>query len=367
MGAAEARLLGCCLLSRRAIGYCLSRGLHLDGPLWHCLEHHYRCGIDPSLDTIRAEVGDGLVLPAPEDAERVSFFADLFLEERFRDQLSRAVAKAQSDLSGGGAPLPVAQLLQRVQPPIAPTVPRPFSEIRLQQELDQSAFSLSFGLPGLEKLIGCLRPGLLGVIAGRPGMGKTSLALHFAARAEFPGVRLLFSLEMSDTEICHRLQDLEKCDELFIDDSSQQSVQSMALFARELEAKLVVIDYIQLVRPSDLRLPREQQISEISRGLKALAKDASCAVLVLSQLNRSSEREQRAPNLSDLRESGAIEQDADFVLFLDKAEEYRRDPAIEERRHVPRVLRLAKNRHGPVGAVAVTFDKFAQTFCENPF
>ena len=118
---------------------------------------------------------------------------------------------------------------------------------------------------------------------------------------------------------------------------------------------LIVIDYLQLVSGTDNRVSREQQISEISRGIKAMAKELKVPVLVLSQLNRESEREKRRPRLSDLRESGSIEQDADVVLLLSRRAD-RDEEASEEMRTGQTVdLIIAKQRNGPVGDIPLTF------------
>jgi replicative DNA helicase len=115
---------------------------------------------------------------------------------------------------------------------------------------------------------------------------------------------------------------------------------------------LIIVDYLQLLSPIDSKVPREQQVAEASRGLKALAKELDVPVLVLSQLNRSSEKENRAPRLADLRESGSIEQDADVVLMLarpkDADEKYQVATDSAE-------LIVAKQRNGPVGELRLTF------------
>jgi replicative DNA helicase len=172
---------------------------------------------------------------------------------------------------------------------------------------------------------------------------------------------------MSGEEICRRLVHVDPSTQLYIDDFPGHSLESMRRVSQPLSPKLVLVDYLQLIRPSSAGIPREQQISEVSRGLKAFAKDFDCCVIVLSQLNRSSVREQRAPNLADLRESGAIEQDADVVLFLDAQERFRKHPNIEDYQLVPRALTVAKNRHGPIGSVSLTFDKVAQSFEEGEY
>jgi replicative DNA helicase len=231
------------------------------------------------------------------------------------------------------------------------------------------------------------------VLAARPAMGKTSLALNIAEAATLPKKgephsTLIFSLEMSAAQLALRMlcararvnmkllrdgllskngleqQELLKAaDEfskapLFIDDSSHLTIMELRAKARRLYARLpaklglIIVDYLQLLSPTDPQTPREQQVAEISRGLKALAKELDVPVLVLSQLNRSSEKENRSPKLSDLRESGSIEQDADVVLMLARPKD------ADERYQVAAdsaELIVAKQRNGPVGELKLTF------------
>jgi len=229
------------------------------------------------------------------------------------------------------------------------------------------------------------------VLAARPSMGKTSLALNFAEAAALPKrgepvPTLVFSLEMSASQLALRmlcararvnmklLRDgllskngeeqqrlVETADEfakapLFIDDSSSLSIMQLRAKARRVHARhklgLVIVDYLQLLSPTDSRVPREQQVAEASRGLKALAKELGLPVVVLSQLNRSSEKENRTPRLADLRESGSIEQDADVVIMLARPKD------ADEKFQVAADsadLIVAKQRNGPVGELKLTF------------
>jgi replicative DNA helicase len=143
---------------------------------------------------------------------------------------------------------------------------------------------------------------------------------------------------------------------LFIDDTSAISVGHIRARSRRVHARhpigAVIVDYLQLMAASDPRLPREQQVAEASRGLKALAKELNVPVIVLSQLNRLADKENRTPRLSDLRESGAIEQDADVVLMLSRPKD------ADERFQVAADttdLIVAKQRNGPVGDLKLTF------------
>ncbi len=234
------------------------------------------------------------------------------------------------------------------------------------------------------------------VVAARPSMGKTSLALNMAEAAILPAAgkkpvpTLMFSLEMGAEQLAMRLlcsrarvnmtklrdgfipkdkmrDVLETAKELkaaplYIDDSSGLNILELRAKARRMANRLqhglglVIVDYLQLVSGTDPRVPREQQIAEISRGMKAMAKELNLPVVVLGQLNRESEKEKRQPRLSDLRESGSIEQDADVVLLLSKPRDTDDDVDRSED-VVPRDLIIAKQRNGPVGTVALHFIK----------
>jgi replicative DNA helicase len=143
---------------------------------------------------------------------------------------------------------------------------------------------------------------------------------------------------------------------LWIDDSGQLNIHELRAKARRLHARhhlsLIVVDYLQLLSGTDAKVQREQQIAEISRGLKAMAKELNVPVIVLSQLNRESEKERRQPRLSDLRESGAIEQDADLVLLLARPKDAKDDFSVATD---SADLIIAKQRNGPVGEVRLTF------------
>ena len=143
---------------------------------------------------------------------------------------------------------------------------------------------------------------------------------------------------------------------IFIDDSSALSIMQLRAKARRIHARyplgFIVVDYLQLLSPTDPRVPREQQVAEASRGLKALAKELGVPVLVLSQLNRASEKETRTPRLSDLRESGSIEQDADVVLMLARPRDA--DEKFQVASDSAELI-VAKQRNGPVGELKLTF------------
>lgn len=229
------------------------------------------------------------------------------------------------------------------------------------------------------------------ILAARPSMGKTSLALNFAEAAAMPkkgpgAAVLIFSLEMGAAQLalrmlCSRarvnmklLRDgllskngeeqnrlLEAADQfskspIFIDDSSSISIMQLRAKARRIHSRtplgFIVVDYLQLLSPTDPKVPREQQVAEASRGLKAIAKELDVPVLVLSQLNRSSEKDNRTPKLSDLRESGSIEQDADVVLMLARPRDA--DEKFQVAADSAELI-VAKQRNGPVGELKLTF------------
>ena len=283
------------------------------------------------------------------------------------------------------------------------------------------------GFVDLDRKLGGLHPSDLVVLAGRPSMGKTALATNiafYAARNYRPAVERegktaedgavvgFFSLEMSAEQLATRIlaeesgvssdrirrgdvshEDFDKFVQasqqlaalkLFIDDTPALSVAALRTRARRLKRQqglgLIVIDYLQLLRPSSQTRAQEnrvQEISEITRGLKALAKELDVPVLALSQLSRAVEqREDKRPMLADLRESGSIEQDADVVMFIFREEYYlsreptRRPDEAEskfsdryqewrERLEIVHGLGeiiIAKQRHGPIGTVKLRFD-----------
>ncbi|MDR2200664.1 MAG: replicative DNA helicase [Puniceicoccales bacterium] len=257
------------------------------------------------------------------------------------------------------------------------------------------ATGISSGFIDLDRLTFGFHPGEMIVIAARPSMGKTSLALNMAENAVITKDKksiptLFFSLEMSSEQLAMRLlcsrsgvdmarlrngfvpkseltvlsamaKELKQSP-FWIDESSGMSITELRAKARRMYNKhkigLIIIDYLQLLASPDSKVPREQQISEISRGIKAMAKELSIPVIVLSQLNRDSDRENRQPRLSDLRESGSIEQDADVVLMLAKHRENDGDNQGEVLLDlVTRDLIIAKQRNGPIGVVRLAFRK----------
>jgi replicative DNA helicase len=284
---------------------------------------------------------------------------------------------------------------------------------------DGGLAGISTGLVDLDRKLGGLHPSDLLILAGRPSMGKTSLATNIAfniARAYRRGTRPdgtegtvdggvvgFFSLEMSAEQLAARVlseaarvpserirrgdmeeeefrafmmaaKELEACP-LYIDDTPALSISQIAARARRLKRTegldALVIDYLQLARPASNRSEgRVQEVSEITQGLKAIAKELNIPVIALSQLSRQVEqREDKRPQLSDLRESGSIEQDADVVMFVFREEYYheRLEPAQNDPKYVEWQSKMSdlhgkaeviigKQRHGPIGTVKLAFE-----------
>ena len=283
---------------------------------------------------------------------------------------------------------------------------------------DIQAGGIPSGFKDLDAMIQGFSGGQMIVLAARPAVGKTSLGMNFAENAACPqpnsgrdpAPTLVFSLEMTADQLAYRLlcsrarvnmtklrdgfasrEDARelgrvakelKTAPIWIDDASTINIYEIKAKARRLSQKLqsrgmpklgmIVIDYLQLIQASDNRTSREQQIAEISRAVKGMAKDLDVPVIVLSQLNRDMEKEKRDPRISDLRESGAIEQDADNVLLLhrvamageapppgegdDEEEEGDGQPPSGHLGSVEQIkLIVAKQRNGPVGSIHLSF------------
>ncbi|RPI76069.1 MAG: replicative DNA helicase [Desulfobacteraceae bacterium] len=267
---------------------------------------------------------------------------------------------------------------------------------KLESIAEQEGFltGIPTGFKDFNRLTTGLQPSDLIIIAGRPSMGKTALALNvgYHAAAETGKGVVVFSLEMSKMQLGMRLlsfhsgidasklrtgflrdADWAKLTEsanqlselpMFIDDTSWLSVLDMKAKCRRLlkkrELGMVIIDYLQLIQGRRSAESRQTEISEISRSLKAIAKDLNVPVVALSQLNRKVEdRPNKKPQLADLRESGAIEQDADVIVFIYRDEVYH--PESEENRNIAEII-LAKQRNGPTGGFKLTFQKESTRF-----
>src|ERR1700719_4445138 len=248
---------------------------------------------------------------------------------------------------------------------------------------------LATGYPGLDNETAGLQPSELVILAARPSMGKTALALNIAENVAVRNREpvAVFSLEMSKESLLLRMlasearvdahkfrtghmgrDDWNKITRaltslgdapLWIDDSASSTALEVGAKARRLKRdrglSLMIVDYLQLVVPTNTGrgTNRQEEVSSISRGLKGLAKELKVPVLVLSQLTRAPERDDRRPQLSDLRESGAIEQDADVVLFINRPNFYKPDMPEEDRAKAE--LIIAKQRNGPTGNLNFVF------------
>ncbi|HEU5050091.1 MAG TPA: replicative DNA helicase [Gemmatimonadales bacterium] len=273
----------------------------------------------------------------------------------------------------------------RIKEMLWPTMER----IETLQKSGKAITGVPSGFTDLDSLTSGFQPSELVIVAARPSMGKTAFCLNVASNAALEGQGVaIFSLEMSKESLVHRmltamarvdsqrvrqgsLRDfdftqlaraagiLQSCP-IWIDDTPALTLLEMRSKARRLKAendiRMVVVDYLQLMRSPEYAENRVQEISDISRSLKALARELEIPVVALSQLSRASEQRggERKPILSDLRDSGAIEQDADLVLFIHRPEYYDRED--ESKRGVAEVM-LSKNRNGPTGDVQLRFSR----------
>lgn len=282
---------------------------------------------------------------------------------------------------------------KRVKPsffPIKEIVKESFKTIEQLYKKKELVTGVPSGFKELDRLTAGFQPSDLIIVAGRPSMGKTAFCLNIAQYAAIEG-RIpvaIFSLEMSKEQLVLRMLCSEAQVEgtrlrtgylaesdwpkltmaagtlsdapIFIDDTAALSVLELRAKARRLKSEhglgMIIIDYLQLMKGRGKAESRQQEISEISRSLKALAKELNVPVIAVSQLSRKTEeRTGNRPQLSDLRESGAIEQDADLILFLFREEVYHR---TEENRGKAEVI-IGKQRNGPIGKVDLAFlDKY---------
>ncbi|MGI9200024.1 MAG: replicative DNA helicase [Woeseiaceae bacterium] len=270
--------------------------------------------------------------------------------------------------------------------PLKEILPDAVDRIDLLHQSDGDITGISTGYTEFDKLTAGLQPGDLIIIAGRPSMGKTTLAVNIAENAAI-GSKVptaIYSMEMPAQQLAFRMiSSLGRVDQthlrtgrfpdedwsrintavqlmseapIFIDDTAGLSPTEIRARARRLQREhglgLIVIDYLQLMAVPGNTENRATEISEISRSLKALAKELSVPVIALSQLNRSVEqRTDKRPVMSDLRESGAIEQDADMIAFIYREEVYNQDTP---RKGIADIA-VAKQRNGPIGDFPLTF------------
>ena len=294
--------------------------------------------------------------------------------EKLLDEVEQTVFEISRDKSGQGFD------------PLKKVMTETFERVTMLAERKELITGVPTGYTELDKMTSGLQPADLIILAGRPSMGKTALAMNIVQNVALKhqvGVGV-FSLEMSKSQLGLRLlcsvsrvdsqnlrtgfindHDWPKLTRaagelsganIFIDDTASLAALEMRAKARRLKMEhnigLVVVDYLQLMRGR--AESREQEISEISRSLKAMAKELDIPVIALSQLNRSLEsRTNKRPQLSDLRESGAIEQDADVILFIYRDDVYNK-AEDNPRRGIAEVI-IGKQRNGPTGTVEMTF------------
>lgn len=343
---------------------------------WVNAEHYARIVRDKGLlrDVIR--VAGEITDDAYADSDDTADLLDK-AEQRLFDVTERRVS---------GQAISLSELVHRIHD-------------QLQSRGDHYLSGLPTGFHELDDLTSGLQNGDFIIVAGRPSMGKTAFGLtvaeHMAVEDRRPVV--FFSLEMSRLQVGHRivcsrsridshkvrrnmLNDeetrllVDTCDQLteaplYIDDTPSMSILELRAKARRLRQQFnieaVFVDYLQLMRcPSKEREGRQQEISEISRGLKALGRELNIPIVAMAQLNRAAEqREGNRPRMSDLRESGALEQDADLVLLLHREEYYHRggeeiDPEIKGKAECI----VAKQRNGPVGTIELMFNNRSTRF-----
>jgi replicative DNA helicase len=270
---------------------------------------------------------------------------------------------------------------------IGDVMERTLSEIDVASSRDGSLLGIPTGFRQLDELTGGFQAGQMIVIAARPAIGKSTLGLDIARAASIGANKtsVIFSLEMSREEITKRMLSAESNVKLtrltkgpmgpndwerlahtaarvskaplFIDDSPNMSLMEIRAKCRRLKQQhnlsLVVVDYLQLMSSGRKVESRQQEVSEFSRALKLLAKEIEVPVIAISQLNRGPEqRQEKRPMLSDMRESGAIEQDADIVILLHRDDVYDRDNRPGEADFI-----VAKHRSGPTDTIAVAFKR----------
>lgn len=414
---AERATLGSLLMDRDCVlavaPYLKPEAFYLERHRWiyEAVLACYEQRIPPELITVAeelrkagrlADVGDIPALVELTNAVPTAYHVEYYAKIVVHLRLGRSVIEAGGRIANlgydtGRAPNEMVETaleeLQRAT--IRPTTREPWAA-GAWEELERLADGIAPGVPtgliDLDKQIGGFLPGWLYILAARPSVGKSSLALQLAYNIMQRGDWVYFvSLEMKKRLIRHRLLamltgiDLQRIGQhqvgdgelgrltdataqiaelpFEVDDSGKMSMADIRNAALQLTAErgtpgLIVVDYLQQVETGKRREEnRAVDVGDISRGLKQLAMALDCPVLALSQLNRAVEgRQNHIPQLSDLRESGGIEQDGDLVMFIYRDEMYNKDTD----RHGIADLIIAKNRQGPLGTVAVFFDKRAQ-------
>ena len=337
----------------------------------------------------------------------IKSYAAIVKEKAMLRQIIRTNQEIENDCFAGE--MPVDDILDKTEAgflallqkrgvsdfvPIDEVVMNALNRIEAASKMSGNVTGVATGFVDLDFRTAGLQPSDLVLIAARPSMGKTAFALNIAEYVAFHDdlCVAIFSLEMSKEQLVNRLLSLESRvdaqklrtgdlldsdwvkliegagtvgqSKLIIDDTPGISVSQLRSrcrkYKQEQELSLIIIDYLQLMTAGGRTESRQQEISDISRSLKALARELNVPVVALSQLNRGVEqREDKRPMLSDLRDSGAIEQDADVVMFIYRDDYYNKD---SDRKGVSEII-IAKQRNGPVGTVDLAwlpeYTKFA--------
>jgi len=281
--------------------------------------------------------------------------------------------------------------------PVKATLEEAFERIDRLSKHQGAPRGLPTGFVDLDNILAGLQKSDLIILASRPSLGKSALACNIAANiATNDKVPVgIFSLEMSKDQVVDRLiaglanvdlwrlrtgrlsdegedNDFSRIQQalgilseapIYIDDAATSNILQMRAMSRRLQAEkglgLIIVDYLQLMEPRNPAVNMVQQMTEISRSLKALAREINVPVLALSQLSRAVEqRSPQIPRLSDLRETGALEQDSDVVLFIHREDRYRSDTS---RKNIADII-IAKHRNGPVGKIELYFDERRVSF-----
>ncbi|MEK9180277.1 MAG: replicative DNA helicase [Patescibacteria group bacterium] len=341
-------------------------------------------------------------------SSHIEHYAKLVKEGKVRRDLIRASAETTEEAFDSSQSLEdvlddiqqkILSISQKSMPvnftPLKEELSRAYERIEKLHQGGNVLRGITTGFPGLdEKLSGLQRSDLI-VLGARPSLGKTSLALDMARNAALKGYCVgIFSLEMTREQVIDRIISAESgvplwkiltgriasdvefemiqgaldrlsAAKIFVDDSPTANIMQMRSMARRLQVEhgldLLVVDYLQLIRPRTNSENMVQQVTEISRGLKALARELKVPILANSQLSRAiDQRDHKTPKLSDLRESGSIEQDADVVMFI-----YRKDrdklEVTPEEQNIAQII-IAKHRNGPIGNITLRFDQERVTF-----
>lgn len=359
------------------------------------------------------EVGGLVYLSGLQDAVPSSAHLDYYLEVLIEKDKLRRVIRACGDVArrAQGSECDIPALLSRLESELMSLSqerqsdePKPLGEcitmaIDEMESRAKGKAGVPTGFPTLDRCTGGLLPGELWVVAARPAVGKTSLAMNIAEHVAGSGNNVLvFSLEMSCAGLAERMlgahaevktrrrhafdpaeqarlvQVAKRLSKLpvYIDDGvgGITAIRAKARrHARKFNTKLIVADYLQLIPSEGRDKDRRVQIEAVSRGLKLLAKELGAPLIAVSQLNRSLETgKPRKPQMSDIREAGGIEQDADGILFIyTEKQEDEDDPTVDESLEKPVLVRIGKSRNGPSNVdIRMTFHTSKTRFVESP-